>query len=127
MQRGAKAPACRNQCLLFKSGTPWGKAPIRLSRTQEGADFLDLLEAMKGHPRITFGKSQAVTVGEQSVIPRLSVELLEDGAVRLQVEPLEGLLVGVGPGTWQWKVNQFLPVAAGLPAARRSVAPIPGR
>ncbi|MES2570112.1 MAG: hypothetical protein V4710_08655, partial [Verrucomicrobiota bacterium] len=83
------------------------------------AQFLGLLGALAGHPKVTFGKNTAVTIRESGVHPRLRVERTKDGAARLwsempaQLEPL----VAPGADAWVLKANEFIPVAKGLPAA----------
>ncbi len=79
--------------------------------------FLDLLEALEGHPRVTFGKSALVSVGVDPLRPQLEITRKPDGSLRLHaVLPADTQpLLGTGRA-WVLQERAFRSVAPGLPA-----------
>lgn len=87
------------------------------------AQFLSLLGALAGHPKVTFGKNTAVKIAESGIQPKLMVERAKDGAARLWTE-MPGnpeLLLAPGADAWVLRGNEFVPVAKGLPAAYQDI------
>ena len=78
-----------------------------------------LLEGLRGHPRIAFGRGAAVHVSAQAVKPRLEVKADAQGRVALHVQwEADTRLLRAGQGSaWSLKGAVFAPVAPGLPAA----------
>ena len=94
-----------------------GKLPgmMILGRDQ----FLKLLGALVGHPRITFARRAAVAVSGARALPKLVTEKLADGRWKISAD-IAGLnghcLVG-SECTWLWSGLSFCPVSPGLSAA----------
>jgi superfamily II DNA or RNA helicase len=83
------------------------------------ADFLRLLEALAGHPRVSFGKKQAARVAWSAHRPPLSIE-----RGRLRVAWPKGIVPLVEPGAdsvWALEGEVFRPVAPGLATPLRAV------
>ncbi len=81
----------------------------------EGAGFAALLPKLVGHPRVTLGKTEAVTVSEEPVRAAVEARLEPAGeiTVRLTGAPPAGLLRGAG--FWVWQGRSLRPW--GLPPA----------
>ncbi|MCX6968141.1 MAG: SNF2-related protein [Verrucomicrobia bacterium] len=80
---------------------------------------LQLLEGLRGHPRVTFGKSAAVHISSQPVLPKLEVQSDSLGRVTLHVvwaADTRLLIAGQGPA-WTLTNSVFAPAAPGLPPA----------
>ena len=80
-----------------------------------------LLEGLKGHPRITFGKTTPVHVSAKPLLPRLEIKRDvqgPQGRVTLHVQwPANVRLLQEGQGSaWGLQGSEFAPVAPGLPA-----------
>jgi superfamily II DNA or RNA helicase len=94
--------------------------------TLNRAEFLNLLGALPGHPRITFGKKQNVRVAGQGSSPSLRVERKPDGAIQLAVEGQgDGVLLIGGTAAWRFAGSTFTPVAPGLPAPYLPLLSVP--
>jgi len=102
-----------------------GRLPgmLTLSRDQ----FLEGLELLVQHPRITLGRTTPVAVKADGIRPRLRVEELPDRRLKLTAQiglasearskgESRTLLLGTS-SAWQWAENQFQPLARGLPTA----------
>ncbi|MBA3385983.1 MAG: DEAD/DEAH box helicase [Chthoniobacterales bacterium] len=85
-------------------------------RTYPAAEFLNFLRALRGHPRVTFGKGARVEISPDVYRPRLRLERGDDGSVRLDTSlaPDERLLVE-GTEAWVLQGNRFRPLREGLP------------
>ncbi len=97
---------------LFPGGPP---GAVNLDRRQ----FLEMLQALAGHPRVSFGKKDDAVVSWDGSRPRLQ---LEEG--RLRVQWPAGLVPLVEAGdAWglDSKAGSFLPVASGVPESLREV------
>jgi superfamily II DNA or RNA helicase len=80
-------------------------------------DFLRLLHSLRGHPRVTFGKSIAVEISQTHYRPKV---LLQPGngdeiVLRLAKTENEQLLVGETEA-WSKNKNRLTPCIEGLPA-----------
>ncbi len=84
--------------------------------TLSRGEFAGLLTALAGHPRVSFGKATNVKVEGQGSALVLNVSRLGDGAVRLECERCEGLLLAP-LAVWRLVGATFSPVAAGLAGA----------
>ncbi len=100
-------------------GLAGGKLPGMIT-CREG-EVLSLLGILTGHPGVTFGKSQAVTVAGESFSPELTLDRRPDGALTLRVSPIAGLLWADSAAPWRIEGTRFQPVAQGLAAAYRRV------
>jgi superfamily II DNA or RNA helicase len=102
-----------------------GRLPgmLTLSRDQ----FLEVLALLVQHPRISLGRTTPVSIKLDGIKPRLRVEELTDRRLKLTAElgaanearskaESRTLLIGTS-SAWQWRENQFQPVARGLPVA----------
>ena len=79
------------------------------------AHFLRLLKALRGHPRVTFGKASHAHIAAEVYRPRL--RLSRDGetiTLGLQTPEDERLLVA-GEEAWSFRKNSFRPLPDGLP------------
>lgn len=89
---------------LFPAAPP---GVLNLDRTQ----FLQLLESLAGHPRVMFGKREAVAISFQRLRPALRIR--QD---RLQVEwPSEVTPLVQGGTAWALEGTTIRPAVAGLP------------
>lgn len=98
--------------------------------------MLLLLEGLRGHPRITLGKTTAVHVSEKPLLPKLDAKSDSQGRVTLHIEwPSDMRLLLGGPAAtqvWSLKGAVFAPVSPGLPPAymellRRDIMLPPGQ
>jgi len=80
---------------------------------------LQLLEGLRGHPRVTLGKATAVHVSAKPVLPKLEVQSDSQGRVTLHVAwAADTRLLQAGQGTaWALTGSVFAPVSPGLPPA----------
>ncbi len=79
---------------------------------------LILLEGLRGHPRVTFGKTTAVEVSKTAVLPKLEAKMDGQGRLSLHVEwPGETRLLLGTTQAWSLKGAMLAPVAPGLPPA----------
>jgi superfamily II DNA or RNA helicase len=94
-------------------------AMVQLSATE----LASLLPALAGHPNVTLGKSQPVTVAKEPVTLPLRADLQSNGEI------VVGLKGGVGGlavlDGWVWKTPAFRPLA--LPVSLKSVLQGPVR
>ncbi len=80
-------------------------------------EALTLLEALKGHPRVSFGRNVAVTVAAESAKLPLRVSTDREGRLHLRVEqPKEQRLLLGKAAAWSLHGERLRPVASGLPA-----------
>lgn len=78
--------------------------------------FLDLLEALQGHPRVTFGKSTLVVVEQDPLRPHLDISRKTDGSLRLHAVLPSGAQPLLGTSrVWVLQERTFRAVAPGLP------------
>jgi superfamily II DNA or RNA helicase len=91
-----------------------GKLPAMVTCKRD--EFLNLLAECRGHPRLTFGKSQAVVVANDALIPKLRIDRKPDGTLVLVVLAIDGLLSAASAPPWRLSGTTFQPVAPGLPA-----------
>jgi superfamily II DNA or RNA helicase len=94
-----------------------GKLPGMV--TCKPPEFLELLDAALEHPRMTFGKGQRVEMSGRGHLPTLIAERGAQGALRLKVQKIEGLLADGQASAWRFTGKGFEPVAPGLPVAYR--------
>ena len=80
---------------------------------------LSLLEGLRGHPRVTLGKTTAVHVSAKPLSPKLEVKSDAQGRVALHVEWASDtrLLLGGQGAAWSLAGSVFAPVSPGLPPA----------
>ncbi len=79
-------------------------------------NFLDLLDAARGHPRVTFGRNVVAKIAVEPLKPRLILSA-GDG-LRLRVEmPRQGLLLIAGSRRWMFSEETFQEIAPGLSPA----------
>lgn len=75
-------------------------------------DLAKILRAASGHPRVTFGKNQPVTISSQPVRMNLRATLESNGEISLKLEQSlnpESLVAGAGQ-TWIFQSNTFQPI-----------------
>jgi superfamily II DNA or RNA helicase len=94
-----------------------GKLPGMITCKQD--EFLRLLGEATGHPRITFGKSQAAEIASTGVLPKLTIDRKPDGSFLLKVPPIAGLLASDSAAPCRLAGTVFQPVSPGLPPAYR--------
>ncbi|CAN5518901.1 hypothetical protein BH20VER1_BH20VER1_18130 [soil metagenome] len=85
------------------------------------AEFLRLLTALRGHPRVTFGKATKVEIGSTMHRPRAMVK--RGAGDSLDLQPQEPLLCA-DSSCWILRGNRFQPLAEGVPE-RFTVADVP--
>jgi superfamily II DNA or RNA helicase len=96
-----------------------GKLPAMAMLTREQCG--ELLGALSGHPRVTFGKTQPVRIEGQGSRDTLRIERVEDGGLRVAHVPADGVLLLSGSAAWRLDGATFTPVAPGLPGAYLAV------
>lgn len=84
------------------------------------AKALELLETLKGHPRISLGKSTPVHCSETPLLPKLEAKTDSQGRLNLRVEwPANHQLLLGEQSAWAFRQDAkgavFMPVAPGLP------------
>ena len=86
-------------------------------------EFLRLLISLRGHSRITFGKSVAIEVSSNFHRPRIVLSQSEDRSVTaaLDLSGGEQLLIA-GEETWTMEGDRFRPLAAEMPSEWRVLA-----
>jgi SNF2 family DNA or RNA helicase len=79
--------------------------------------FLEMLEALSGHPRITLGRSGALSVSAEPVRPPLLARLQPDGSLELSVQwPSDSEPLAAAGRAWLLRAGHELrPVSPGLP------------
>ena len=96
----------------FGSGTPAGMLAL------DRAKFLELIGALRGHPRVTLGKGVALKVASDALKPRLIVRGDDQNRLHLKVElPDDAELLFNGRHRWMFDGKVFQEIAPGLPAA----------
>ncbi len=92
-------------------------------RMFERAEFLRLLGALRGHPRVSFGKANAVKIASEMDRPRLRLRRPEPDTVVLQLEmSANDRLLIAGPEAWRWRSASFHPLPENLPTEVRALA-----
>jgi hypothetical protein len=84
--------------------------PMRMLAREE---FLPLLRALAGHPRVTFGKSARVEIAPDIFRPRLRLTREPGGSVTLRSSEQ---LLAAGGEMWTLRGERFQPLPEGLPA-----------
>lgn len=93
--------------------------PMRLWPREE---FLRLLEFFRGHPRVSFGKSNPVEVSGESRRPRLVLSREDNGSIRAELELLPNeRFLAAGDQAWLLESARFRPLPANLPAHWREL------
>jgi superfamily II DNA or RNA helicase len=94
-----------------------GKLPgmTILSRDQ----FLKLLGALIGHPRVTLARRTTVAVSGERVLPKLVTERLADGRWKISVDTsrLTGHCLVGSECAWLWSEPRLSPISPGLSKA----------
>ncbi len=97
-----------------------GETPGMLSLNRE--QFLALLDALREHSGVTFGKAASAVIAGQGMRPKLDLERKPDGALRLSVQPPAGAeLLAAGGRAWLLQGETLREWAPGLPAAYRTL------
>jgi superfamily II DNA or RNA helicase len=93
-----------------------GGLPGMMALSQD--QFLQCLNWLAGHPRITLGKRDPISIEQEPVVPRLLVRELPDRGWKLAtVLPGDATMLVGSQSAWIWIGNKFQPVAPGLSAA----------
>ena len=103
-----------NAFLPIVSGKPASMAMLTCEQCSE------ILSALVDHPRLTFGKTQTITISEEGVRPILKFRKLDDGGMELKSHwhSKSELPLFAKSSIWLLQDNEILkPVAVGLPAA----------
>jgi superfamily II DNA or RNA helicase len=104
------------EILTRASGMAGGRMPgmIILGRDE----FLQLIEALINHPRVTIARNLRVTVSSEKLLPALRVKQLEDKRweIRADLSSLRGKVLLGSQSAWIWSDQTFRPVSSGLPA-----------
>ena len=85
----------------------------------ERDQFLQLVRALVGHPRVTLARKTSITISGERLLPRLLTEMLEDGRWKISADlsNLKGAWLMGSSSVWLWSELQLRPVSPGLPAA----------
>lgn len=79
--------------------------------------FLQLLPALRNHPRVTFGKTTRATVSSVAIRPELVVEARRDGGIAVKPNfPPNVLLLWNASDAWLLQNNEFVRCGEALPA-----------
>src|SRR5262249_10901651 len=100
-----------------------GDTPAMLMLTSE--NFAPLLSKIVGHPRITLGKSQPLTVRAEPWRPPLQAHLEPSGEILLSLQSTSWAILIPGEPSWVFHERTFEPV--GLPASCRGILQGPVR
>ena len=90
-----------------------GKLPAMVMLTR--GQFTELLDALAGNSRVTFGKTQHARIEGQGRRESLRIERLENGGLRVSHMPTDGMLLLAGNAAWRLNGATFTPIAPGLP------------
>jgi superfamily II DNA or RNA helicase len=84
--------------------------------------FIALLSALSGNQRVTFGRGSAASIDDIPARPKLLLEAVSSGAVRVHAQLREGQALLHSPSaSWILDGTTFRPVAPGLLAGYRDV------
>ena len=100
--------------LPLMGGTP--ASVLVLNREQ----MAQVLSALPGHPRVTFGKGEEAVIHEDGLRPALRVSMNPEASMTLTSLLSEPLLLSKAM-VWRLDHHAFQPVATGLPAAYFSI------
>jgi superfamily II DNA or RNA helicase len=93
-----------------------GGLPGMMMLNQE--KFCRCLEWLAGHPRITLGKKDSLTVEREPIVPKLLVEELPDGRWKISTSVARDVATLVGPtAAWHWTGKKLQPISPGLPSS----------
>ena len=81
--------------------------------------FLQLVGALVGHPRVTLARKTSITISGERLLPRLLTEMLQDGRWKISADrsSLPGAWLVGSSSAWLWSELRLRPVSPGLPAA----------
>ncbi len=85
------------------------------------SQFLEMLEAVAGHPRIGLGRTGTLSVNPAALRPPLRASLSQDGSLELAVQwPAQSRVLSAGGRAWLLRAgaarHEVQPVSPGLPA-----------
>ena len=88
--------------------------------------FVQMLGALVGHPRLTSGRSGKVAVNSESLRPPLRATFSPDGALELGVQwPADSRVLSAGASAWLLRPGAsqttLQPISPGLPAAYQTL------
>lgn len=92
--------------------------------TLPAADFLQLIAALRGHERVTFGRAKAAQIAIASFRPALAIERLGPESFRLTNRSAGTFLVA-GTDAWVLREVEFCEIGFGLPPRLTSVLQAP--
>ena len=137
---GMEIEAGGKRTMLGTGGTPVGGTPLVpedflavtcLARLLDAApggmnflnksQFLEMLEALAGHPRIGLGRANTLNVSLAPLRPPLRASLSSDGSLELAVQwPAESRPLSAGGRAWLLRAgaarHEVQPISPGLPA-----------
>ncbi len=92
-------------------------------RTFSRPDFLRLLGRLRGHPRVTFGKTKAARIATEIFQPRLYLKRADSSSVTMELAAAgEERLLVAEEEAWIFRDASFLPLAENLPGELRALA-----
>ncbi|MDQ6622975.1 MAG: hypothetical protein M3Y86_05755, partial [Verrucomicrobiota bacterium] len=132
VQPSALRPNERYACDTFDLTALEPIVPLAAMRICSRNEFLRVLRSLRGHPRVTFGKTTAAEISTEVFRPRLRVHRQPDGSVRIELANREQLLwrdarrgvvdgmdgtapVPPGPSAWLRRGHSFQPLPDNLP------------
>jgi len=85
--------------------------------------FLKLVGALVGHPRIRLARKTPINISGEPVLPKLVTENLADGRWKISVETsgIHGHWWVGSESAWLWSEPNLNPISPGLPAAYLAV------
>ncbi|MGI8956867.1 MAG: SNF2-related protein, partial [Chthoniobacterales bacterium] len=86
-----------------------------------GADFLRWLPALRGHPRLSFGKSSPARVQDEPYRPRIVLRNAADGLELVASLAENGTPLLVRPNAWLLSGRDFLEIGKDLPSRLTNV------
>ncbi|MGI9088529.1 MAG: DEAD/DEAH box helicase [Chthoniobacterales bacterium] len=111
--------ACDNHDLaaLDLLGTPLA---LRMFAPEE---FLCLLGSLRGHPRVTFGKTKTAKIATDACRPNLRLGRPEPDSVTIALAlSANEQLLAAGAEAWMWREASFDPLPENLPSELRALA-----
>jgi len=91
---------------------------ISAMRVFSREEFLKFLHSLRGHPRVSFGKSTAVEIAQESNRPKIVLERSGESEITLRLaDPKNEQLLVAEKEVWMKKENRFAACIEGFPSA----------
>ena len=96
---------------------------IAAMRIYPRRQFLRVLRGLRGHPRVTFGKTRRVHISAEAFRPRLRLSRRADESITLELEDAKNARLLVADGdAWVFEGSCLQPLAEGFPESLLALA-----